>query len=999
LENQSQIAEDAPAVRERGQETHVGAGFPIVGIGASAGGLAAFEAFFCAMPSDSPSGMAFVLVQHLAPDHKSILSDLVKRYTRMQVHEVEDGMVVAPNSAYIIPPNRDMALANGVLHLSEPEPARGPHLSIDFFFGSLARALKERAVCVVLSGTGSDGTQGVRAIKAEGGLVLVQSPESSEYDGMPESAIATGLVDCVLSPAEMPARLLASVSRAGHAPTSSPPPSQQGEVALQRILSLLKAHAGHDFSGYKPNTIGRRVERRMAVHQIQTLEAYVSYLQTTPSEADALFHDLLIGVTSFFRDSKAFDALDSACITPLLLRAPATTTIRVWVPGCSTGEEAYSIAMLFRERLDALKLDIKLQIFATDIDPKAIKTARAGLFPASIAATLTASRLATHFLAVDPDHYRVHKRIRDLVTFSEQDVTRDPPFSRLDLISCRNLMIYMGPELQKRLIPLFHYALKPGGMLFLGSSESVGEFAELLPAKDRTAKLYQRGEVTPETIPPQLGEVRLAVDVRTRRPTTQRAPAASTAARELMEHTLLKHAPSSVLVNARGELMYLHGQTGQYLEPAPGAPGVNILTMAREGLRLELTAALVQASRAKETVIRPRVRVKTNGDFTEIELTVRPVTETVPVNDEACLFVVSFAPASAAVAVRASQESNSLAGANEHAGSDDARVVALKRELRLKDEYLQTSQEEMQTTNEELRSSLEELQSTNEELQSSNEELETSKEELQSMNEELATVNAELSSRVTDLSRVSNDMNNLLAASGIGTVFVDLQLCVRRFTPAATQFINLIQTDIGRPLAHLVSNFVGYDRLLDDVRAVLDTLEPAEVEVQTATGASYRMRIRPYRTTENVIDGAVLTFTEVTELKVARVAIEEANTVRGLAQAVRDARDAIIVQDLEGRILGWNAGAVRIYGWSATEALAMNVERMIPEAARADASSMVQRLSQNEVLQPLRVQRTTKAGEPITLTLTATALLDAKGAVYAISTLEGELPNEPTRTT
>jgi two-component system, chemotaxis family, CheB/CheR fusion protein len=1000
LENQSQIAEDAPAVREPVQETHAGPGFPIVGIGASAGGLAAFEAFFCAMPSDSPSGMAFVLVQHLAPDHKSILSDLVKRYTRMQVHEVEDGMVVAPNSAYIIPPNRDMALANGALHLSEPETARGPHLSIDFFFGSLARALKERAVCVVLSGTGSDGTQGVRAIKAEGGLVLVQSPESSEYDGMPESAIATGLVDHVLPPAEMPARLLASVSRARHAPTSSPPPSLQGEVALLRILSLLKAHAGHDFSGYKPNTIGRRVERRMAVHQIQTLEAYVSYLETTPSEADALFHDLLIGVTSFFRDSHAFDVLDSACITPLLLRAPATTTIRVWVPGCSTGEEAYSIAMLFRERLDALKLDTKLQVFATDIDPKAIKTARAGVFPASIAATLTASRLATHFVAIDPDHYRVHKRIRDLVTFSEQDVTRDPPFSRLDLISCRNLMIYMGPELQKRLIPLFHYALKPGGMLFLGSSESVGEFAELLPAKDRTAKLYQRGEVTPETMPPQLADVRLAIDaVGTRRPTSHRAPTANIAARELMERTLLKLAPSSVLVNARGELMFLHGQTGQYLEPAPGAPGVNILTMAREGLRLELTAALAKASRGNESVIRPRVRVKTNGDFTEIELSVRPVADAAPLVGDARLFVVSFAPASAAVAVRAAEDASAPPGADELAGSADARVVALKQELRLKDEYLQASQEEMQTTNEELRSSLEELQSTNEELQSSNEELETSKEELQSMNEELATVNAELSSRVTDLSRVSNDMNNLLAASGIGTVFVDLQLCVRRFTPAATQFINLIQTDVGRPLAHLVSNFVGYDRLLDDVRAVLDTLEPAEVEVQTATGASYRMRIRPYRTTENVIDGAVLTFTEVTELKIARVAIEEANAVRGLAQAVRDARDAVIVQDLEGRILGWNAGAVRIYGWSATEALTMNIERTIPEAARADASSMVQRLSRNEVLQPLRVQRTTKAGQPITLTLTATALLDAKGAVYAISTLEGELPNEPTRAT
>jgi two-component system CheB/CheR fusion protein len=991
-EKQLLLSEDTPAVREHAEASDAGAGFPIIGIGASAGGLAAFEAFFSAMPAESPSGMAFVLVQHLAPDHKSILSDLVKRYTHMQVHEVADGMVVEANSTYIIPPNRDMAFANGALHLSEPETGRGPHMSIDFFFRSLAGALKEKAMCVVLSGTGHDGTLGVRAVKAEGGLVLVQNPDSTEYDGMPQSAIDTGLVDYVLLPAEMPAQLLGLI-RDGRARSTPSAPSPRADAALQTILSLLKTQAGHDFSGYKPNTIGRRVERRMAVQRIQTLEAYVAYLQATPSETDALFHDLLIGVTSFFRDPQIFDALDLSCITPLLLRARDDTTIRVWVPGCSTGEEAYSIAMLFRERLDLLKLDTKLQVFATDIDPKAIKTARAGLYPTSIAADISASRLATHFLVADPAHYRVHKRIRDLVTFSEQDVARDPPFSRLDLISCRNLMIYMGPELQKRLIPLFHYALNPGGMLLLGSSESVGDFPGLLPVKDRTAKLYQRGELAPDVVLPPLSDLRLPVDAGARRTTAHGAPGASAAARELTERTLLKHAPSSVLVNARGELMYLHGQTGQYLEPAPGVPGLNILTMAREGLRLELTGALAKAGRDNEPVIRPRVRVKTNGDYTEIELAVHPAANAAAGVGDARLFVVSFTPLSAAAPAHAGGDPSSPAA--EGQAGEDPQVLALRQELRLKEEYLQASQEEMQTANEELRSSLEELQSTNEELQSSNEELETSKEELQSMNEELATVNAELNSRVSDLSSISNDMNNLLAASGIGTIFVDLQLCIRRFTPAATQFINLIVTDVGRPLAHLVSNFIGYDRLLDDVRSVLDTLQPADVEVQAATGASYRMRIRPYRTTENVIDGAVLTFTEVTELKVARVAIEEANAVRALSRAVSDARDAVIVQDLQGRILGWNAGAVRIYGWSAAEAQAMSIERLIPAAARADARSMVQRLSRNEVLQPLRVQRTTKAGKAVTLTLTATALLDAQGAVYAISTLEGELPNEP----
>jgi two-component system CheB/CheR fusion protein len=965
-----------------------------VGIGASAGGLAAFEAFFSAL-TDAPTGMAFVLVQHLAPDHESILSELVKRYTSMRVLEVEDGMVVEPDTTYIIPPNRNLAFANGALHLSQPETARGHRLPIDFFFCSLAQALKQRAVCVVLSGTGSDGTLGVRAVKAEGGLVLAQNPESTDFDGMPRSAIATGLVDHILPPAEIPTQLLASVGRGGRVTRPSPPASGPPEASLQKIFSLLKTHAGHDFSEYKSNTVGRRVERRMAVQRLETLEAYASYLEASPTEVDALFRDLLIGVTSFFRDSAAFEALDSVFITPLLARVSAGDTIRVWVPGCSTGEEAYSIAMLFRERLDALGLETKLQIFATDIDPNAIETARAGLYPASVASDVTPARLTAHFSEADGTHYRVQKRIRDLLTFSEQDVARDPPFSRLDLISCRNLLIYMGPELQKRLIPLFHYALKPGGMLFLGSSESVGEFAELLPAKDRHAKLYQRDEIATEVISPPLGDVRLAVDVGAPRPASARPPAPSVGARELMERMLLKHAPSSVLVNVRGELMYLHGQTGQYLQPAPGAPGVNILTMAREGLRLELTGALAKAHRDQEPVIRPRLRVKTNGDFSEVDLTVRPVTGATAAAGDARLFVVSFAPATATTVKPISIDPGSAEGGEDHAGSESARVLALTQELRLKDDYLQASQEEMQTSNEELRSSLEELQSTNEELQSSNEELETSKEELQSMNEELATVNAELQSKVTDLSRVYNDMNNLLAASGIGTLFVDLQLCIRRFTPAATQFVNLIQTDVGRPLAHLVSNFVGYDRLSQDVRAVLDTLEPAEVEVQASSGATYRLRIRPYRTTENVVDGAVVTFTEVTELKVARVALEEANAVRDLARAVSDARDAIIVQDLEGRILGWNAGAVRIYGWSEAEAGAMNIERSIPESARADAAIRVQRLSRNEVVQPLRVQRLTKAGRTIALTQTATALLDAQGAVYAISTLEGESSNEP----
>ena len=458
------------------------AGFPIVGIGASAGGLSAFEAFFSAMPAKSDPGMAFVLVQHLARDHKSILSELIQRYTRMQVFEVEDGMVIKPNCAYIIPPNRDMALVNGALQLLEPTLARGIRLPIDFFFRSLAQDQHERAICIVLSGTGSDGALGVRAVKGEGGMVMAQTPESTEYDGMPRSAIATGMVDFVLPPNEMPAKLLAYVAHAFgayHVPVSSQ--AAQQPDGLEKIFLLLRSQTGHDFSQYKRNTIVRRVERRMAVHQIDRLEDYLRYLQLTRSEVDALFRDLLIGVTNFFRDSEIFEEIQKQVIPQLFAGKAAGSVIRVWVPGCSTGEEAYSIAMLLRERMEDRKESFKVQIFATDIDREAIDHARAGVYPSSIIADVSPERLAHFFDQEQPDGsaYRIHKTIRDMLIFSEHDLIKNPPFSKLDLISCRNLLIYMGAELQKKLMPLFHYALNPGGMLVLGSSESVGDFVNL----------------------------------------------------------------------------------------------------------------------------------------------------------------------------------------------------------------------------------------------------------------------------------------------------------------------------------------------------------------------------------------------------------------------------------------------------------------------------------------------------------------------------------------
>ncbi len=988
---------------------HADSGFPVVGIGASAGGLAAFEAFFSGMPANDP-GMAFVLVQHLAPDHKSILADLVKRYTRMQVFEVTQGMAVKPNCTYIIPPNRNMALLDGTLQLLEQEASRGQRLPIDFFFRSLAQDQQERAICIVLSGTGSDGTLGMRAVKGEGGMSIAQNPTSAEYDGMPRSAIDTGLVDYVLPPAEMASQLIAYVALS-FGKTSRPisPLGPNAEDSLKKIFRLLRAQTGHDFSQYKLNTITRCVERRMAVHQIRQLDKYARYLEHTPADVEALFRDLLIGVTSFFRDAEAFGALQEQVIPRLFAGKPADSLIRVWVPGCSTGEEAYSIAILLQERLEALKQNFKLQMFATDIDRRAIDQARAAVYPASVAVDISPERLA-RFLVQEPDGsaFRIHKSIRDMVIFSEQDAIKDPPFSKLDLISCRNLLIYMGGELHRKLIPLFHYALNPSGMLFLGSSETVGEFDDLFATMDRKSKLYVRKEQVEGTRRP--GFFPLRPEERSVVRPSVRAPGESKfSVREVTERAMLQqHTPAGALVNEHGDILYLQGRTGRYLEPAHGEAGMNILKMAREGLRPALTTTLHKAVVNQETVRRAGLVVKTNGDFTTVNLTVHPVPAGPDPGVAPRLYLVVFEavpamdpkPPEQATALHAGEgdagegdagEGDAGEGAGESATQVDRRITMLKEELRAKEEHLQLTSDELQSTNEELTSSNEEMQSVNEELQSTNEELETSKEELQSVNEELTTVNAELQTKVADLSRSNNDMNNLLAGTGVGTIFVDEHMRIRHFTPAVTQAINLIPTDVGRPVGHIVSNLVGYDGLVADVQSVLDSLTPKEVEVQSRAGEWYLLRMRPYRTLENAIEGAAITFTEVTEMRNARAARGDSEALRRLAAVVRDANDAVTVQDFEGRILAWNPAAQRMYGWSAAEALAMNIRDLIPERAREAELAAVRRQSRGAVLEPHRIQRIAKDGRMVEVMLTATALVNDAGEAYAIATTEREI--------
>jgi len=891
--------------------------FPVVGIGASAGGLAAFEAFFSGIPADAETGMAFVLVQHLAPDYKSLLAGLIGKYTKMKVFEVEDGMAVSPNCVYVIPPCFDMALLNGKLHLLEPALPHGQRLPIDFFFRSLAEDRHEQAICIVLSGTGSDGTQGVRAVKGEGGLAMAQNPESSEYDGMPNSAIATGLIDYILPAAEIFQQLSEYKSHSfGKALPAEYAVEAKNENALKKVLILLRTQTGNDFSQYKISTIGRRVERRMAVNRIESINEYLKFIQTSPAELEALFRDILIGVTNFFRDPEAFEVLEEQAIPKLFAKKDQGSAVRVWSAGCSTGEEAYSIAILLQEQMEKIKKNFIVQVFATDVDARAIKKARAGIYPADIAADISPERLARFFSIESDGSYRIHKGIRDMLVFSEHNVIKDPPFSKLDLISCRNLMIYMSRDLQKKLIPLFQFALNPGGVLFLGTSENVGDFENLFNTLDRKSKLYKRKEG--ENSLPRTGFIKYNPPgtVIERNFSQDNGKAKFPVRRPLQELTeqglLQQTGITGILVNEHGDIFYLHGSAGLYLELAPGETGTNnILEMAREGIKRELATALYKAVKSKEPVSCPGLAVKTYGHTTAVNLSIYPMAADDAEKNEQPLYLVVFEEVHQAPAAAG----NSALLDIEWRQDDGTQIQELKQELKAKEAYLQATKEQLETTNEELKSNNEEMQSVNEEMQSTNEELETSKEELQSVNEELTTVNVELQSKLSDLTRVNNDMSNLLAGTGIGTVFVDYQMRILRFTPTITKIINLILSDVGRPVAHVVSNFVDYNSLVDDVSAVLETLVPKEIEVKTKDEKWYTMRIQPYRTVENVIEGAVLTFVDITDHKQVSDLLNISEIrYRRLFEA---AQEGILILDAAtGMIMDVNPYLIEMLGYS-----------------------------------------------------------------------------------
>lgn len=825
------------------------AGFPIVGIGCSAGGLDALEKLLSHIPAGS--GMAYVIVQHLDPVHVSALPELLQRVTAMPVVEAKNRMTVEPNCVYIIPPNKDLSLLRGELHLFAPVAPRGLRLPIDFFLRTLAEDQGEMAVGIILSGMGSDGVFGLRAIKDKTGLTLAQDPASAQSDSMPHSAIEAGLADIVASPEAMPALIADYFKLPAGLPQAALPAKANTQSALDKILILLRDRSGNDFSLYKNTTLYRRIERRMALHQIAGIGDYVPYLRENPQELDLLFKELLIGVTHFFRDPHVWELLRDETFRALMAQYPNGRNLRAWVPACSSGEEAYSLAMVFKEALEQVKPEAHytLQVYATDLDSDAIDKARKGVYPPNIAADVSVERLARHF-SREGEGFRVRKDIREMVVFAPQNIISDPPFTRLDFLSCRNLLIYFNPQLQKKLLPLFHYGLNRGGMLLLGSAESITGFDHLFKLMNSKARLFQRSEV-----PIPLSEVEFPSGLST---SVTLTAASSPAERSenvghLTDQLIQQNfAPAAVLVNSEGDILYISGRTGKYLEPAAGKVNINLHAMAREGLREALSGVIGRALRESKPIYLKGLRVGVNGATQVVDVTVQAIDKPEPLRGRVLVVFKDVASRNAA------RRSRKGAGMESH----DALVLELEQAR----ESLQVAHEETQTTVEELKSSNEELQSTNEELQSTNEELTTSKEELQSLNEELQTVNAELQSRVDDLTWVRNDMTNLLNSTEIATVFLDNDMKLRRFTTDATKLFKLIPGDVGRPLSHVVTD-LDYPQLKDDAERVLRTLAFQEKQVTTHDGRWCRVRIMPYRTQDNVIDGVVITFIDITEIK------------------------------------------------------------------------------------------------------------------------------------
>lgn len=930
----------------------------VVALGASAGGLDAFKAFLANMPAKS--GMALVLIQHLDPHHKSLLVELLSKQTEMPVVQAENGMAVAADRVFIIPPNAVLTIERGILRVATPAPPREQRRPIDTFFASLAADQKEKAVCVILSGSGSDGSHGLRVIKEHGGFSLAQAGfDETALLGMPSSAAATGLVDEVIPVEQMPARLIAYAQHLGKVDGRKAPDGtlRDAEEHLAKICALLRTRLGHDFSEYKPNTLIRRIQRRMQVLHIESVPEYIERLRREPAQLELLFHDLLIGVTRFFRDPEAFAALEREVIPNLFEKGGE---IRIWVPGCATGEEAYSIAMLVKEAMVKREIAAKVQIFATDLDEQAIAIARHGRYRKMLAG-VSPQRLNRWFVE-EGDNYCVIKDIREMCVYSMHNAAKDPPFSRLDLISCRNLLIYLDTPLQNRLIRAFHYALRESGYLFLGTSEGVAHHGEFFTVLDKKYRIFQRRDDVGRSLP--VGLSGAAHPPHPDQSALPLAPNVGDAVDQRARHALEKYSPAYLVVNRQLEVLRFSGRTGHFVEHARGAASLSLLKIVRKDLLPTVRAAVQEAIGTRVPVVREDIVVAANGHSRMLTLIVEPISE-----PDADLYVVAF------------QDQRPVSRETRAGKSDDTgRVHALEKELGATRLQLQAAIDDLETANEELKSSNEEYQSVNEELQSANEELESSQEELQSLNEELNTINAELSDKNQALAEANSDLKNLLDSTQIATLFLDVELRIRNFTPAMAEIFPLREHDHGRPVADIATH-LSYTDLTRDAKRVLRSLSPVEREVAVPQGATFLMRILPYRTVSDVIGGVVITFTDISERK--RHEEERAR----LAAIVGSSQDAIIGHSLEGTITSWNAGAERMFGYAAKEAVGKPLSILIPEHQPDPMPEILERFARGERTEHFEIGRITKAGDRIDISMTVSPIRDSGGALVGASTV------------
>lgn len=842
----------------------------VVGMVASAGGLEAFKQFFQAMPADS--GVAFVLIPHLDPKHESLMAPLLAKQTAMPVAEARDGQRIEADHVYVIPPNHYLTLHQGIIQLSAPPERGAGQTAIDPFLRSLAADQQERAICIILSGTGTHGSLGLKAVKAEGGMAMVQEPSSAEYNRMPLSAIDTGLADYVLPPGQMPEELLKFV-RHFVAGAATHPEATAVQDDLSQVLALLRARTKFDFRAYRKRMLLRRVLRRMGLNHLDRLADYLALLRERPDELAQLGKDLLISVTSFFRDPEMFQLLETQVLPELLDGRDTNTPVRVWVPGCATGEEAYSIAMLLIERIAATGKSCPIQIFATDVDEAALEVARRGIYPEALVADLPRQQLERFFTRADAHHWQVSKPLRETVLFAPQNILADAPFSKLDLVSCRNLLIYLEPEVQQKLLQLFHFALNEGGYLILGPSESIGRQTELFRSVSKKWRVFLRANAVPPTragFPVQAGkrtdEQHLALSP---------VPVPHKNLTDLTRKILLEeYAPAAVVINRRYEVLHYSGPTQLYLQQPGGPPSHDLLTLALAALRPRIRAAAVKAINEETRVDIGGIRIKRAGQAVLVRLSVQPLPGKLA--DERLLLVI----------FQDEPEVPQVADTgDERARTDEQLVRQLEYELKTTREELQSTIEELESSNEELKASNEEVMSMNEELQSTNEELETSKEELQSLNEELSTVNSQLRDKVDELENSNDDMTNLLASVDNATLFLGVDRTIQRFTPSATRLFNLIATDVGRPIDHITARFEDPE-LSRDIDRVLQDLAPCEREVSRGEEQWFLRRITPYRTADNRISGVVLSLTDITQIK--RAELDLRNLTAHLEQRVSE---------------------------------------------------------------------------------------------------------------